>query len=392
MNCMQNKKGLKLLHIASFTGNIGDNCSHNGFHKILDSLDFKIDKFNRMEIRDFYGNRDARYRKYFDVSFAEYANKFDIVVIGGGGFLDYFVEGSDTGTTIDVSRSILDSIKTPILLSSVGCVPNRAIPDGNKEKFFNFLDYIKNKDNMELLLRNDGSIKHLKNNFGAGISSCFHHILDNGFHYKLNNKYTFQLKRKYIAINTSYDQLMMSSAFSTKLNTSWFYKELSKVVEYIVHDLHLDVCLVPHIYQDLIGINKLISELSDYTVRDNIFCAPYVQHDEGSDLIYSMYDQSELVIGGRLHANIGCMSMGKKTIGLSALARVKEIYSDVNMNEFFISIDDSFSPNLCIKIKDTLSKDSSQFTSNLMSKIDPLRENAINTYSKSFNKLIGNIL
>lgn len=26
---------MKLFHIASFTGNIGDKCSHNRFHKVL---------------------------------------------------------------------------------------------------------------------------------------------------------------------------------------------------------------------------------------------------------------------------------------------------------------------------------------------------------------------
>ena len=57
---------MKLLHIASFTGNIGDNCSHNGFRNILDSIDFKVNKLKKLEIRDFYNNRDIRYKKYFD--------------------------------------------------------------------------------------------------------------------------------------------------------------------------------------------------------------------------------------------------------------------------------------------------------------------------------------
>ena len=381
---------MKLLHIASFTGNIGDNCSHNGFRKILDSIDFKVNKVSKIEIRDFYNNRDMRYKKFFDDSFAEYANKFDIIVIGGGGFLDYFVEGSQTGTTINISKSVLDSIKTPILLSSVGCVPNHPVPDGNKELFLNFLNYIKNRENMELLLRNDGSIKHIKKDFGSQISSYFHNILDNGFHYELNKKYIFRLKRKFVAINMSHDQLVMQSEYSNKLDTSWFYRELSKVVEYIIHELHLDVCLVPHIYQDLIGINNLISELDDYLIRDNIFCAPYVQHDEGSDLIYSIYNQSELIVGSRLHANIGCMSMGKKTIGLSKLMRVKEVYNDVGMDEFFININDSFSSNLCLKIKTTLNEDPFKFYSNLMSRINPLRQNSINIYRRSFDKIIKN--
>jgi len=71
--------------------------------------------------------------------------------------------------------------------------------------------------------------------------------------------------------------------------------------------------------------------------------------------------------------------------------RVKEVYHDVGMGDFFININDSFSSNLCVKIKTTLSEDSSQFYSNLMSKINPLRENSIDIYRRSFDKIIRNI-
>ena len=259
---------MKMLHIASFTGNIGDNCSHNGFYNILKLINIDITKIVNLEIRDFYNNRDLNNKRFFDLAFAEFANKFDLIVIGGGGFLDYFVEGSATGTTINISKKVLDSIKTPILLSSVGCVPTRFVPRGNSEKFLNFLEYVKSKNKIEILFRNDGSLKHLREQFGNKLCSHFEDILDNGFHFELKNNRIFKTKRKFIAINTSYDQLLMVKSLSKQSNLKKFYKELCKVINFIVQDLGLDVCLVPHIYQDLVGINLIIEELDDFIVRN----------------------------------------------------------------------------------------------------------------------------
>ena len=132
----------KILHIATFQGNIGDNASHIGLNKILETIIPIPFDLIRHEIRDYYKNVDYKVRKFFDRSFVSYVNTFDLVIIGGGGFLDYFVEDSVTGTTFDISIELLDEIKTPILFSSVGCVPNNIVPDGNVHKFEVFLKYL----------------------------------------------------------------------------------------------------------------------------------------------------------------------------------------------------------------------------------------------------------
>lgn len=75
---------LKILHVASFIGNIGDNASHAGLYNILDKFSepYLVDC---VEIREFYLNYKAGPIKIFDESFVSCANKYDLVVIGGGG-------------------------------------------------------------------------------------------------------------------------------------------------------------------------------------------------------------------------------------------------------------------------------------------------------------------
>ena len=56
-------KGLRILHVASFSGNIGDNASHMGLRKVLSIL---IDnpEITELEIRDYYCNAPLRNKKY----------------------------------------------------------------------------------------------------------------------------------------------------------------------------------------------------------------------------------------------------------------------------------------------------------------------------------------
>ena len=53
---------MKILHIASFRGNIGDNASHLGFYSILDQV-IKNYSVERIEMRKFYKNYNGDDKK-----------------------------------------------------------------------------------------------------------------------------------------------------------------------------------------------------------------------------------------------------------------------------------------------------------------------------------------
>ena len=94
---------MKILHLASFSGNIGDNASHMGLRKILSEL-LDFNQINNIEIRDFYKSTSEKYKKYFDETFVDLCNNYDLVIWGGGGYLDYWVPDSKTGSTFDISN------------------------------------------------------------------------------------------------------------------------------------------------------------------------------------------------------------------------------------------------------------------------------------------------
>jgi polysaccharide pyruvyl transferase WcaK-like protein len=344
---------LKILHIASFIGNIGDNASHQGFHHILNHFFPKYSVTN-IEIRKFYKNYQHLDKQSFDEGFIQYANQFDLLVIGGGGFLDYWVEESATGTTIDIEPGLLGSLDVPTLITSVGCMPHKPVPPGNIEKFRTFLDCALANPKIRIAVRNDGSVNSLHNVIGAHYGRRIPEVLDSGFFYQASSGPSLPVPRKYAAINITHDQINMHGAATASTHRPRYYEQLAEVVEHIIVDHDLDIVLVPHIYSDLIAISHLLEKMDDFLIREHVGVAPCIQGAQGADYLFSIYKNSALVLGTRLHANICSLAMAKAAIGLVALSRVQYVYDFLGLGEQCVLLDGNFSAKLQEKIAETL--------------------------------------
>ena len=99
----------RILHIASFLGNIGDNFNHFGTRKLIES---KIGNINWVEIEI----RESFRKKFsFDDDFANYCNQFDAVIFGGGNFFELWVDHSVNNTSADIRIDVIDRIDVPLL-------------------------------------------------------------------------------------------------------------------------------------------------------------------------------------------------------------------------------------------------------------------------------------
>ena len=104
---------MKILHVASFAGNIGDIANHYGFSRWFKEFFKKEILWNEFEIRETF-----RGFKSFNEDFANLANSHDLLIFGGGGFFELWVEESPTGTSIAISKEVLEKIKIPIFSKS----------------------------------------------------------------------------------------------------------------------------------------------------------------------------------------------------------------------------------------------------------------------------------
>jgi polysaccharide pyruvyl transferase WcaK-like protein len=374
-------KTIKILHVASFTGNIGDNASHLGLYNVLKTiLGDRLD-IEQIEIRRFYKKYSLADKMNFDLEFTQKANAKDLLIFGGGGFLDYWVSNSETGTTFDMSDEILDKLIVSTLFISVGCMPHQPVPEGNIDKFHHFLQKVGSKKNMRIAVRNDGSILEIKRLFGGEFEGTITEILDNGFFYEPSLKFNCRLLDKpYIAINTTLDQLIMKNRIIGNINYSQLKEELLSLLQRIIDETDYSLVFVPHIFKDLQAFRELLEGMNDFYIRSRVAIAPYLQGDYGCNYLMSVYNQADSILSMRFHANVCPLSMGKRTVGLAALDRVVHMYNSIGKSSDCIPANDKFADKVYKKLINISPNNSDTL-------ISERKVQSLNTYMKLLSEM-----
>ena len=372
---------IKILHVASFTGNIGDNASHLGLYNVLKTvLGDRLD-IEQVEIRRFYKKYSLADKMNCDLEFTQKANAKDLLILGGGGFLDYWVPNSETGTTFDMSDEILDKLIVPTLFVSVGCMPHQPVPEGNIDKFHHFLQKVGSKKNMRIAVRNDGSILEIKRLFGSEFEGIITEILDNGFFYEPSLKFSCRLLEKpYIAINTTLDQLTMKNRMIGNINYSQLREELLSLLQRIIDETDYSLVFVPHIFKDLQAFRELLEGMNDFYIRSRVAIAPYLQGNYGCNYLMSVYNQADSVLSMRFHANVCPLSMGKRTVGLAALDRVVHMYNSIGKSSDCIPVNEKFADKVYKKMIDISPNNSDTL-------ISERKVQSLNTYMKLLSEI-----
>jgi polysaccharide pyruvyl transferase WcaK-like protein len=376
---------LKILHLSSFVGNIGDNASHIGFHTILSRFFPGGYQITQLEVRKSYGIYTLPDRWRFDDRFAALANQHDLLVIGGGVFLNFWIRNSVTGTTLDISADVWAKIKTPTLITSVGCVPNSEIPEGNVDKFRNFLDLLLASRNTVLAVRNDGSKGVLAEYVGKSYAERLPEVLDSAFFFNTSENPYHALPRKYIAVNVTLDQIRARWG-TIQVDEEIYYDELQKVMTHLLTNTDFDLVFVPHIYTDHLAIARVLSGINDFHVRSRIQIAPYVQGDAGCKLLFSVYKASGLVVGTRFHSNVCSLAMDVPGIGLVALDTVKNMYDGLHLSDRYVRLDRRFGDDLIAKIRAAL-ENRTDLIQTSKRECDVKRAQTIDMYDRFFSQL-----
>jgi polysaccharide pyruvyl transferase WcaK-like protein len=342
---------MKILHLASHYGNIGDNASHMGFRNILTSLGASTWQIDKLEIRRFYNNYSLPDKCRFDADFAAHVNTYDAFVIGGGGFLDFWVENSITGTTLNIPPEVLDLIRVPLIITSVGCMPHKVVPEGNIEKFRRFLDQLLAKPNAYVAVRNDGSKDTLREFIGTQYHDAIPEILDHGFFYENDGSLYRASEKPYILINTTADQVHMENRNLGKIDEGAYVREMGAAVNRLIADTELDIAFAPHIYSDYKAIDAILKHVNDFHIRTRVAVAPFAQGDFGCNQIYAAYKNSAVVAGMRFHANVCSIALGVKSIGLAALDRVQNMYDSLGYYKAVVRVDRPFADDLVTTVQ-----------------------------------------
>lgn len=351
------KKKLSVLHVASFIGNVGDNANHKGSEFLRNQfLDYEFE-ITRKEIREFYWKEWI----FNSEDFVEEANSYDLVMIGGGNYFELWVESSKTGTSIDLDLKYLKKINTPILFYSLGCDLGQGVPQTNVEKFRMFMDHLTNSEKYFVSVRNDGALGNIEKIYADRYKNKIVEIPDGGFFTNAPNLNHYELEREMtnVLINVAGDMPEVRfPGTNGKITYESFTEEFAKIIEELSFEYkhNLNFIFVPHIFRDIKTSYDIISNINDKVRRKNVKVAPYLIGDKGHDYIFSLYKQTDLILGMRFHSNVCSYALKKNVIGLVNYVQISNLYKDINSNEYVEVNKEGFTEEFKDKIRNHLNE------------------------------------
>lgn len=344
-----------MLQLASYQGNIGDNANITGTRKVLsENLDFDLE-FHDLEIREFFWKE-----RFYDDSFAEMVNEYDLFIFGGGNFFELWVDHSSNNTSVDIDIPILKKIKTPTVFYSLGMDPGMGVSEKGVSKFKKWIDYVISQERFVLSLRNDGSRKVAEKYLGNSYAKHFHFSPDGGHFTEVPYATHPEIEEGAINIGLNLAGDMLDIRFPKNVNggieSDQFLTDLGQMFNDLFKERE-DVRLVlyPHIYKDIEIISRLTYKMEDKQVRRKVSCAPYLSGDKGQDYIFDSYRNCDLIMGNRFHTNVCALGLNLPSIGFINYRQIYDFYEEIGLLERTVEVNkEGFATELKDKINYTL--------------------------------------
>lgn len=332
---MVSSNPMRVLHVASFTGNIGDNANHIGFRPWFQSQVGRPVEWTSLEIREFYWKE-----REWDDTFVALANTYDLVVIGGGNYFELWVESSPTGTSIAIAPQIFAKLTVPIFFNALGVDPGQGVPEVSLVRFTAFLDTLLADSCFLVSVRNDGAHDNFRHYLGDERANAVHRVPDGGFFTPTPEPANKSDGVYRIGVNIASDMPEVRfRGFGSDNAISGFVNEFAKTIQTLNQNHpQAEFVLFPHIFRDIEIISQLMSQLPDRLRRTRLSVAPYGCGDQAALASLAIYASCDLVLAMRFHANVCPIGMGRQTIGLSCYPQIENLYKELNQPERAIDV------------------------------------------------------
>lgn len=327
---------LRVLHLASFAGNIGDLANHAGARGLFArTLDFEF-SFVELEIREFYWRQRS-----FDDDFVRYANGFDLLLVGGGNYFELWVQDSPTGTSIAIDKERLAALRVPVVFHSLGVDIGQGYTDQTAARFRAFMGTVLASDRMYTCVRNDGSSLAMQEVLGTEVSQRVRTMPDGGFFATATGKrvepHTSKPFSRLVGINIAGD--MLERRFEGSVSAHSFLAGFARACTQLLEardDLNLE--FVPHIWRDITVIAELLPMIPDRFLRSRIGVAPLRPVASGLPEFLGRYQTCDLVLGMRFHANVCPIGMSVPTLGLLCYPQVAHLYRELGLQDRLVDV------------------------------------------------------
>lgn len=332
---------MRVLHVGSFSGNIGDIANHHGFRQWFEKLLGKIE-WHEFEIREVYRKNLA-----FDTSFVSKANQYDLVVIGGGNFFELWVDSSPTGTSISIEINDFRKIKVPVFFNALGVDDGMGCSDANLGKFKAFLNVLTSSEQYLVSVRNDGAMGTLKKRISdSAVLSKVLPLPDGGFFAttKLQQQKTVSTQPSEqpinIGINLAGD--MLETRFpggSENCDYAEFIREFSDALAQLWRrNKSIKFTFFPHIYSDLKVYADILAELPDACRREHVKVCSYDTNVTFEDTAFNEYANCTLILAMRFHANVVAIANQVPVLGLLSYKQIEGLFIELDLEKNLIDV------------------------------------------------------
>lgn len=347
-------RNLRVLHLASFNGNVGDNANHSGFYKALSKNDEFRFAITELEIREFYWKQ-----RFFDDDFIDYVNRYDLLIIGGGNYFELWVEHSPTGTSIMIAPELFKKIRVPVVFNALGVDPGQGASKICCTRFREFLDIVLSDSKNFISIRNDGSKEALAQFIGADYLEKIFWTPDAGVNVETESDF-LGINKKYMAINVAGD--MIEKRFPDKSEYDNFVNKFSNMLSQVLNNsLVEEIVFIPHIYRDIEYINDILMVMPDQIRRNFITVAPLLHGGGAEKKIFSIYEYAEITLAMRFHANLCSIAKSVPTIGLKNYRQIQKLYEELGLTEYLVDVNsENFEEVLYAKIYSLISMNKRQ--------------------------------
>lgn len=329
------KKTLRVLQLASFAGNIGDLANHAGARRMLaERLGYTLE-FTDLEIREFYWKQRS-----FDDTLIEYANSFDLLIIGGGNYFELWVDHSATGTSIDITPERLACLTVPTVFFALGVDTGQGYSAQSAQRFSAFMATALGRSDMFVCVRNDGSSRALREVLGEETAARIPTMPDGGFFADPAGSLPTQGGSGRIGINIAGD--MLERRFDRGLATEDFLREFAEACRDLMDARsELRIELMPHIWRDSALIAQLLPMIPDPYLRRRVTVGRLEPSETGLAGFLQSYRGFELVLGMRFHANVCPIGMGVPARGLLNYPQVERLYEELDLRDRLVDVRDA---------------------------------------------------
>ncbi|MCL2492849.1 MAG: polysaccharide pyruvyl transferase family protein [Clostridiales bacterium] len=352
---------MKVLHLTSFEGNVGDILYTAPFPQFLsDALGGEV-VFTCIHMRDFYRNSKKR---SFDTEFLNEINAHDLFVIGGGLYLDVRWDYSNTGTTLDFPDDFIDGIKIPVILNGLGYAEPGNLKEGDpvqKTVFQNFERFIRNiskRKNWFLSVRNDGSLERIAQRFGNNLAGLFKEVPDIGFFFDKDiDPHAFEQERTTVGFSIGNNAFTADDSDIKK--TTHLNKGIAQVVQSLITE-NIRIIFFLHMPSDIDALHQIKQYSGQEAFRNNVVIAPYNPSGRTAGrTMVSYYKACDAIVAMRFHANVLALENTIPTIGLTAEGlvsgeRIAALYQNLQLDKFLLKTDEtdtSFASRLLDSLK-----------------------------------------